>query len=302
MNETLESPLISARALRRLLGDASMLVTEDVRVVDVRFTLNQPGRGRAAYDEGHIPGAIHLDIDTDLSDLPRGGPGRHPLPALDAVRARLAAAGIGDRTRVVAYDEDNGMSASRLWWVLAWLGHEHTSVLDGGLAAWLAEGGRLTNVEPGPAPRALSRRAPLARAISRDDVVSAIERGALLLDARAPERYEGKVEPIDKRPGHIPTAKNAPFAANLDASKQFLAPASLREKYEALGATAERSARGDVVTYCGSGVTACHDALAMVVAGLPMPLLYEGSWSDWIHDAKMPESLGSDPGTWTKPS
>ena len=238
---------------------------------------------------------MHLDVETQLSDVGKGGPGRHPLPGAAALARLLGAAGIGDDTLVIAYDDAGGTAAARLWWLLALHGHPRAQVLDGGLAAFVAAGGTVTKEVPSPSPRSFTSRPPLVRVVDRGAVIEAIGRGALLLDARAAERYEGKEEPIDKRPGHIPTARNAPFAQNLDAHKHFLAPAALRAAYEALGASSERIANGDVVAYCGSGITAAHVVLAVVVAGLGPPLLYEGSWSDWIHDGTQPVAMGAEP-------
>lgn len=268
---------------------------QDVRVCDVRWVLGQPAQGRARYEAGHVPGAVFLDLDTELAGPPQVGPGRHPLPSREALATRLSALGLGDGVTVVAYDDAGGAAAARLWWLWQWLGHERVHVLDGGLAAYLQAGGVLTTQAVTHASRTLTLRPPRVRVVDKARVVT-VARGeagdALLLDARAGERYEGQVEPIDARKGHIPTARSAPFVGNLDASGQFRPPNALRERYEALGADGQR----EVIAYCGSGVTACHLALAMCVAGLPMPSLYEGSWSDWARDETLPAALGPVPG------
>jgi len=273
-------PLISVDELAARIGDP------DLRVADVRWYLNQPGAGRRAYDAGHIPGAMFLDLDADLSAAE--GPGRHPLPDPEEFRARLARAGIGSDHFVVAYDDAGGTVAARLWWMLDNLGHGAVKVLDGGIGAFLAAGHELTDEEP---------HWPPAQLVLADRWHGVIDRGHLaenlgeltLLDARAAERYRGEVEPIDPVAGHIPTAISVPTAANLDDEGRFLPAAALRQRFAAL-------AEGDqpIVTSCGSGTTACHHALAMRHAGLPDPILYVGSFSDWS-TAGMPVATGAEP-------
>jgi thiosulfate/3-mercaptopyruvate sulfurtransferase len=247
-----------------------------VRAVDVRWYLNRPDAGRAAYDEGHIPGAIHLHLDDDLSD-PNGygAPGRHPLPSHAGFARRLSARGIGSDHLVVAYDDAGGTVAARLWWMLDNLGHRGgVAVLDGGIGAWLAAGHPLSRDEPQWPPARLELADEWSGVIDRSELAERL--GELsLLDARAPERYRGEVEPIDPAAGHIPTAISAPTANNLDPSGRLLEPGRLRELYTTLAGEAE------TVVYCGSGTNACHNALAMRLAGLPDPLLYVGSFSDW---------------------
>lgn len=277
--------LVSAEWLRAHIGD------DGLRVADVRWYLLEPDRGARAYSDGHIPGAVFVDLPTVLSA--REGPGRHPLPEPAAFAAAMGGLGIGSEHVVVAYDDAGGANAARLWWMLEAIGHEKVAVLDGGIAAWVAAGGRLTGERPSW-PRA-------TLPVTVDRWPRTIDRHALrerlgtltLLDARAPERYRGEVEPIDPVAGHIPTARSAPSDGNLARDGRFLPPAELRRRFEALGATA-----GDVVTACGSGVTACHNALAMRVAGLPDPLLYPGSYSDWSR-AGWPVANGSEPGSPT---
>jgi thiosulfate/3-mercaptopyruvate sulfurtransferase len=291
------SPLISAVALAARLDDPR------VRAVDVRWVLREPGAGRRAYEAGHLPGAIFLDLDGALALPPGPGlPGRHPLPSPTDFAATLARVGIGSDDFVVAYDDVGGWVAARLWWMLDDLGHRGgEAVLDGGIQAWRAAGLPVTaeapQVGPAEAPPALAER--WSRVIGRDELKGRLG-DVLLLDARGGPRYRGEVEPIDPYPGHIPTAVNAPTDGNLvEPSGRFLSPAELRVRYAALrvtGSAAEAaSEEGDVVTSCGSGTSACHLSLAMRVAGLPDPLLYVGSYSDWSR-AGEPVALGPDPG------
>jgi thiosulfate/3-mercaptopyruvate sulfurtransferase len=269
---------------RRLAAD-----DQEIRVVDVRWYLNRPGAGRAAYDAGHIPGAVFLDLDADLSD-PHGlgAPGRHPLPQPAAFRGRLEAAGIGSRHQVVAYDDSGGTTAARLWWMLDNLHHRGgVSVLDGGIVAWVTAGGTLDPSEPHYRPETLELDDEWTNVVERSELAGRLG-GLTLLDARAPERYRGEVEPIDPVAGHIATAVNAPTAANLGTDGRFLAPPELRQRFSEL--TDERP----VVTYCGSGTTACHNSLAMRIAGLPDPILYVGSYSDWSRSG-MPVVTGDEP-------
>jgi thiosulfate/3-mercaptopyruvate sulfurtransferase len=257
-----------------------------LRIVDVRWYLKQPGAGRRAYDGGHIPGAVFIDLDTDLSAA--SGPGRHPLPEPDDFRRRMMAAGISTDTFVVAYDDTGGTTAARLWWMLDNLGHRGgVAVLDGGIQAWVAAGLALESVESSyPAATSLDLAGSWQRIIDRDQLAARLGR-LTILDARAAERYRGEVEPIDPAAGHIPTAISAPTSGNLGVDGRFLAPEVLRARFGELGATSI-----EVVTYCGSGTSACHNVLAMRVAGIPDPILYPGSFSDWS-TAGMPIATGS---------
>jgi thiosulfate/3-mercaptopyruvate sulfurtransferase len=270
---------------------AARLEDDNLRLADVRWYLGRPGAGRAAYDAGHIPGAIFVDLETDLSD-PQGfgAPGRHPLPSPDEFRRRMSNIGIGSDTFVVGYDDSGGTIAARLWWMLDNLGHHGVAVLDGGMAAWVAAGQPLST-EPGRYPPAnLVLAQQWRNVIARQDLASRL--GMIsLLDARAPERYRGEVEPIDPVAGHIPTAINAPTTGNLGADSRFLSPAALRARFGAL--TRPGAA---VVNTCGSGTTACHNSLAMRLAGLPDPILYVGSYSDWSRSG-MPVLTGPEPGS-----
>ncbi len=273
--------LIAVDALADAIGDPLL------RVVDCRWYLGRPGDGRRAYDAGHLPGAIHLDIDSDLTG--RTGPGRHPLPDPSTFIARLEEVGIGDEHHVVAYDDLGGWVASRLWWMLDDLGHRSVDVLDGGFQAWVAAGGAVTTEVPVYPPASLSLAPRWSRVIDRDGLRSRLG-SVIVLDARAGPRYRGEVEPIDPVAGHIPTARNAPIDGNLGPDGRFLSASALADRFGELGAEV-----GSTVTSCGSGVSATHNALAMRIAGLPDPLLYPGSWSDWS-TAGYPVATGSDPG------
>jgi thiosulfate/3-mercaptopyruvate sulfurtransferase len=289
----LTSPLVSVETLAAAVEAGAG--PPDLVVVDARFVLGQPGAGRLAYDTAHIPGAIFLDIDTDLSAAT--GPGRHPLPEPAAFAALLSGRGVGERTFVVAYDDVGGWAAARLWWMLDDLGHRGgAAVLDGGWQAWLAAGRPTTHLAPAaPAtPGATASSLSLARAWGR-----VIDRAALkarrpsvvLLDARSAERYRGEIEPVEAVAGHIPGARSAPTAGNLGPDGRFRSGPELRERFATLGA-----AGGDgSVLSCGSGVSACHNALAMRLAGLPAPLLYPGSYSDWVRSGE-PVATGPEPG------
>jgi thiosulfate/3-mercaptopyruvate sulfurtransferase len=278
-------PLIDTSTLAELSADPRL------RLVDLRWRLGQPGRGVELYREGHIPAAIHLDLDTDLAAA--AGAGRHPLPEPADCAARLGAAGIGDPHQVVVYDDLGGAIAARLWWMLRWLGHDQVALLDGGLPRWLAEGRPLSREQPRPAPAKLTPHPRPQMVVDRAEVDRL--RGdptALILDARNPERYRGESEPIDARAGHIPGALNAPYRDNLDGppSDGFRPAADLRARYAALGAPAAET----LVCYCGSGVTACHDLLALELAGIHGAKLYVGSWSDWSAQPDLPAAIGSE--------
>jgi thiosulfate/3-mercaptopyruvate sulfurtransferase len=287
-------PLIGADELAdRLAKDDPFL-----RVVDVRWYLGRQGAGRVAYDVGHVPAAIFLDLDTDLSDeRGLGAPGRHPLPRPADFAARLGRRGMGSRHFVVAYDDVGGTIAARLWWMLDNLGHRGgVAVLDGGIGAWQAAGHPLAHAEPHFPPEDLRLADEWTRVIERG-VLAARLGSLVLLDARAPERYRGEVEPIDPLAGHIPTAVSAPTADNLDADGRLRSAAELRQRYEDLGAG---GGGNDVAVSCGSGTNACHNALAMRLAGLPDPILYAGSFSDWSRSG-MPVATGSEPGQLDSP-
>ena len=276
-------PLIAPGVLRARLDEP------DLRVVDVRWYLARPGEGRAAYEHGHLPGAIHLDLDDDLSAL--DGPGRHPLPDVAAFARRMGDAGIGSGSEVVAYDDAGGWVAARLWWMLERIGHRRVRVLDGGIRAWIEAGGQLTTAVPEWPPARLEAASGWSGIVDRDELRSRLGR-VVLLDARAAPRYRGEVEPIDPAAGHIPTAISAPFEGNLAPDGRFLPPDVLAARFRALGA----ASGAEVVTYCGSGTSALHHALAMRIAGMADPTLYVGSWSDWS-TAGYPVATGPEPGS-----
>jgi thiosulfate/3-mercaptopyruvate sulfurtransferase len=294
------SPVISVGRLAEWLGGSSPPI-----VVDLRWYLGRPGDGHAAYLAGHIPGAIFLDLDEDLAD-PNGygSPGRHPLPDPAAFVARMAAKGVGDGSRVVGYDDVGGWVAARLWWMLDNLGFgargiagEYVGVLDGGIGAWTAAARALSTDVPGlPSSAArLTLTGPWTGVIDREEL-----RGRLgsvtLLDARAAPRYRGEVEPVDPIAGHIPTAISAPYDTNLGADGAMLDADALRTKYAELGVTGASAAAGrDTVVSCGSGTSATHHSLAMRMAGLPDPILYVGSYSDWSRSGE-PVATGAEPG------
>jgi thiosulfate/3-mercaptopyruvate sulfurtransferase len=281
----IDSPLVAPEWLASRLGDPHVVVA------DVRWYLKDK-RGIDAYAAGHVPTACFLDVDRDLSSPPGPGrPGRHPLPSSEQFADVLARIGVGPGDIVVAYDDTGGSTAARVWWLLRYFGHDGGRVLDGGIQAWVAGGRALetaTSVRP-PAPRMkLVPRA--AMVVDKSRVREIAERGeGVVLDARAAERYEGIVEPVDARPGHIPGAKSAPFAGNLGApGGAFQSKAELEQRYAALGALGT----SPVVAYCGSGVTACHDLLALSIVGRDDALLYEGSWSEWAGDPSLVAALG----------
>ncbi|HEY1461320.1 MAG TPA: sulfurtransferase [Casimicrobiaceae bacterium] len=275
--------LISTDALAAKLGDPSLVI------VDCRHNLSDVGAGEAAYQYGHVPGAFFLHLDRDLSGVKTGSNGRHPLPEVGALVEKLSNIGIGRDTQVVAYDQNTGMWASRLWWTLRWLGHDRVAVLDGGLDKWIAEGRPLSAELPSPRPARFERQTCRAAATA-DEILENLGDGTLtVLDARAPERFRGDMEPIDPVAGHIPGALNRPNMVNLTPQGTFKSPQTLRHEFEAqLGDRAPAS----VVHQCGSGVTACHNVLAMEVAGLSGSRLYPGSWSEWSSDPSRPIARG----------
>jgi thiosulfate/3-mercaptopyruvate sulfurtransferase len=254
-------------------------------IVDCRASLQDPAAGRHAYAKAHLPGARFADLLDDLSGpIVAGKTGRHPLPELDRFVAKVRRWGIGMSSQVVAYDDAAGAFAARLWWMLRWLGHDDVAVLDGGYSAWVAERRPVTADLPTVAHGNFVPRARPELLVSTTELAAPQSIAQKLFDARAPERFRGDVEPIDPVAGHIPGAVNLPFADNLRDGR-FRSPAELRERFaQALGDSAPERA----VVYCGSGVTACHDVLAFAHAGLPLPRLYAGSWSEWITDPARP--------------
>jgi thiosulfate/3-mercaptopyruvate sulfurtransferase len=277
----LPGPLIRADWLRERV--------ENVYVADVRWYLD--GRsGRTAYEGGHIPNAVWVDLDRDLAGPTSPGSGRHPLPDPEDFAAALGRLGIAWDRPVVAYDDAAGSIAARMWWMLRTIG-QPAAVLDGGIGTW-----------PGPLETTAARPVVVDRparpwpaaAIASTADVNRLRRqpDAVVLDARSPARYQGVEEPVDARPGHVPGAVNHPWTDNVGPDGRLLAPGLLRDRLAAAGAGPDRQ----VITSCGSGVTACHNLLAMEVAGLPAGLLYPGSWSAWAAQPGLPAATGPDPG------
>lgn len=271
---------------------AARLGAPDLVVVDARHDLSHPDTwGEAQYRTGHIPGAVFAHLDRDLSGPKTGSNGRHPLPSPNAAAAVFGRLGIGAGKQVVAYDQGPGSYAARLWWMLHWLGHEAAAVLDGGFAKWTREGRPLEAGGASNAPATFISREDRMRAVDVAAVQSMLGNVAMtLIDARGAERYRGDVEPLDRVPGHIPGARNRPYTANLGAEGTFKTAAALRAEFDAVLAGAPIAS---VVHQCGSGVTACHNALAMAVAGLAAPRVYTGSWSEWCADPSRPVARGS---------
>lgn len=279
-------PVITPRELAVLLAGP-----EPPAVADVRWSLTGPGR--ADYQAGHLPGAVFLDVDSDLAGPP-GRDGRHPLPEPAALQATLRAAGVGATTPVVAYDAAESSVAARLWWLLRWVGHPAVAVLDGGIAAWRAAGLPVTVDVPRPQPGTITVRAgamPVLDAVQ----AAALARDGVLLDARTAPRYRGETEPVDPRAGHIPGAVNAPLCELTDAQGHWLPPTRLGELAQRWGADG-----AEVGAYCGSGINACALVLGLERAGVTTPrrpaALYTGSWSQWCTDPARPVATGPDPG------
>ena len=254
------------------------------RVFDCRHDLARPGLGQLQYGEAHIPGALFAHLDRDLSAPRDGRGGRHPLPYPGAFIAWLGQQGLNPEDQVVCYDAGSGTVAARLWWMLRWVGHDAVAVLDGGLAKWLAEGRPVTAEVPRKAHTHYPVRLRPEITVGAGFVEQA-RKDMLLLDARAPERFRGEKEPIDPVAGHIPGARNRFCNENLTAGGIFKAPDQLRSE---LSQVLQETPASKVVNYCGSGVAACHNLLAMEIAGLRGAKLYAGSWSDWISDPKRP--------------
>jgi thiosulfate/3-mercaptopyruvate sulfurtransferase len=277
--------LITAADLLRDLAGAHPPV-----LLDCSFDLADTAAGRRAWTEAHLPGAFYLHLDDDLSGPKQGADGRfrgrHPLPDRAVLAARLGALGIEESTPVVAYDAQGGPYAARAWWLLAWMGHEDVAVLDGGVAAWRAAGGALTAAAPVPhAAPPYPLHAPAMPTLDADAVRAGLGR-LRLVDARAGERFRGEVEPLDRAAGHIPGARHRFFKDNLAPDGRFLGVAELKASWAPL------VSEGNIVHYCGSGVTACHNLLAVAHAGLGEGTLYPGSWSEWSGDPARPQAKG----------
>ena len=284
VNTVASSPLVDVAWLARNIDDPR------VRIVDVRWYLSGK-RGEDEYGRGHLPAAAFVDLDRDLAAPKGSGAGRHPLPSAADFAAILARLGVTRDTILVAYDDAGGAIAARFWWLLRWFGHAGGRVLDGGLPAWTAAGHALSTEVPtfpaAPPLELLPGGVGLVDKIAVDRL--RLDPDTVILDARARERFEGRSEPVDARPGHIPGARSAPFVENLVVPGGAFLPAStLADRYRSLGALQAKQ----IVCYCGSGVTACHDVLALAIAGREDALLYEGSWSDWAADPALPAAIG----------
>ena len=280
--------LITAAELRTLIDGGHA-----PRILDVSFDLTDPSAGRRSYDEGHLPGATHVHLDTDLCGAKTGHNGRHPLPDRSAFADTVGRLGIGPDTQVVVHDRQGAMYAARLWWMLRWLGHDAVAVLDGGVAAWTEAGGAMTTDAPSVAAAGAYPAVELASndrvaTVDADEVQKQIGKRPVV-DARAGERFRGETEPLDAKAGHIPGARNRFFKDNLDASGRFKPAAVLRDEFGALLGAHRPSA---AISQCGSGVTACHNLLAMDIAGLKGAALYPGSWSEWSSDTSRPVAVG----------
>lgn len=277
--------LVSAALLATRLSDPGWLVA------DCRFDLGDREAGARAWRTGHIPGAIHADLERDLSGPVTPRTGRHPLPGSEVLAATLSRWGVGARTQVVAYDDGNSMFAARLWWLLRYLGHDAVAVLDGGYTAWRAGGHPVSDAAASRPPARFVGRPRATMVCDAEGVAEALARGEVLVDLRAAERYAGKVEPLDTVAGHVPGAVNLPFPLNVDEQGRFRSPAELAQLWR--GRTGVSSG-SQLICMCGSGVTACQGLLALEIADLPGARLYAGSWSEWIRDPSRPVARGGD--------
>ncbi|QUE74411.1 sulfurtransferase [Stutzerimonas stutzeri] len=266
----------------------AQLAHPNLCIIDCRFALDAPQYGKRSYEQAHIPGAVYLDLEADLSGpvIP-GQTGRHPLPQPEQLVQRLRAAGLNNDSEVVLYDDGPGAFAARAWWLLAWLGKRSgVYLLDGGLKAWCAAGGPMSSEPAVVAPGTFEGTPDNSLLIDARQLLADLQQpGLTLLDARALPRFLGEQEPIDPVAGHIPGAQCVPFNGNLGEDGRFLSPQALEERFRPLVATASTER---LVAYCGSGVTACHNLFALCLAGHPLAELYAGSWSEWITDPQRP--------------
>ena len=260
---------------------ATQVGSRGLRIFDVRADLADPAEGRRRYDSGHLPDAVFVDLEADLTG--RSGPGRHPLPRPEEFSAVLRRVGVGPADLVVAYDDSGGAWASRLWWMLRSMGHPNVKVLDGGFPKWEAEGRPVTRAVPRPTPGSFPTVREWRGVVDRSQVSNG---ASTLIDARVSERYRGEHEPIDRLAGHIPGAVNFPYPGNLGPDGTFLDRAALADRFADIGASP--------IVYCGSGVSACHNILALHLAGRDDALLYEGSWSDWSRQQDAPVATGDE--------
>ncbi|CAN5410105.1 sulfurtransferase [soil metagenome] len=261
-------------------------VTRPVVVLDVRWRLDRPD-GSDDFRTGHVPGAVYVDLDHELAAFGAPADGRHPLPSVEAFQLSARAWGINNDSTVVVYDDGGNLASARAWWLLRYAGVADVRLLDGGLGAWVAEGLPLEMGDVNPTPGSVTLTYGHLPVVEADDVLDIAASGAML-DARAPERYRGETEPIDPIAGHIPGAVNTPTGANIDATGHFLDPETLRARFLAAGVDADRP----LATYCGSGVTAAHNIVALTLAGFT-PALYPGSWSQWSNQTDRPIETGT---------
>ncbi len=271
---------------------AALLSRPQIAVIDCRFDLKDVGGGERAYAAGHVPGALYADLDRDLSGPKTGTNGRHPLPDPAHAALTFGAMGIGAETQVVAYDQDSGMYASRLWWMLRWLGHDAVAVLNGGFTKWSTEQRPVSTKHETPLAQTFVPRVRPNMLMDVTDVAALDLHRWQLVDARAPERFRGDVETLDKKAGHIPGAVNHFFQTNLKGDGTFQSPAELAAGFRRQIGETDTTA---VVCYCGSGVTACQNLLAMEHAGMRGAKLYPGSWSEWSADPARPIETGDGP-------
>jgi thiosulfate/3-mercaptopyruvate sulfurtransferase len=275
-----------------VVGTSELAAHPQWRVFDCRHDLAQPELGAQQYASAHLPHALHAHLDHDLSGPKTGLNGRHPLPDRVRFAAWLGAVGVGRDDMVVAYDASGGCYAARLWWLMRWMGHRHVAVLDGGLQAWLAEGHPLVTERPLPRSALYAADAPAMPTVDADGVLRNLaDAQAVVLDARGAGRYAGEGETLDPVGGHIPGARNRPYLDNLAADGRFKPAATLRAEFERVLAGAPQQ----VIAQCGSGVTACHNLLALELAGRPGASLYPGSWSEWCSDTSRPVATGVHP-------
>jgi len=278
------STIISTEELAQHLNDPNWVV------IDCRFTLTETEAGRAAYAQGHIPDARYAHLDENLSGPKTGRNGRHPLPDVQVFAQKLGAWGVDKQTQVVVYDDSFGAIAVRLWWMLRWLGHDAVALLDGGLPKWQREKRAMSADLPLVTPKIFQAHARPEMLVDTDAVLNALDNASnLIVDARAEMRFIGEIEPLDPVAGHVPGAKNLPFDDNLDMDGTLLSAEELREQYLDF---LDGNAPDQVIHMCGSGVTTCHNLLAMEIAGLPGGKLYAGSWSEWIADPSHPVAKG----------
>ncbi len=273
--------IIDSEILANYLGDPEWII------VDCRYDLLDSAAGRKAWEESHIPGAVYASVSGELSGDPVTDHGRHPLPAPQTMMGTFSSLGIDSGKQVVVYDDTGGAFCARLWWMLKYMGHEAVAVLDGGWSAWRKDDRKVESGE------IINQRSSFFGRPNRDRlvIVDQLPEVPLLIDSRDPDRYQGKLEPIDRVAGHIPGAINHFWQNNLDEQGRFLPPDRLAENFtRLLGDTAPE----DVVFYCGSGVTACHNIVAFTHAGLPQPRLYAGSWSEWCSDPSRPVATGTE--------